>query len=156
VNWELQASSSETDNPVGISMPTNVYIGLAVNSHNSDEVCTAVFSNVQTIGSVTPMTWTHQAIGVEMPSNDAELMYVVIDDSAVVYNENPNASLATEWTEWNIDLQRFADQGVNLTNISRIGLGFGDRNNPRAGGSGLVYFDDIRLYPPQPVTEPEP
>ncbi|MGD2095434.1 MAG: PA14 domain-containing protein [Phycisphaerales bacterium] len=156
VNWELQASSSETDNPVGISMPTNVYIGLAVNSHNSDEMCTAVFSNVQTIGSVTPAMWTHQAIGVEMPSNDAELMYVVIDDSAVVYNENPNASLATEWTEWNIDLQRFADQGVNLTNISRIGLGFGDRNNPRAGGLGLVYFDDIRLYPPQPVPEPEP
>ena len=92
----------------------------------------------------TPITWTHQAIGADMPSNDAELMYVVLDGSAVVYNENPNAALTTEWTEWNIDLREFADQGIGLTNVSSIGIGFGDRDNPQFGGSSLVYFDDIR------------
>jgi hypothetical protein len=43
---------------------------------------------------------------------------------------------------------RFADQGVNLTNVDSITLGFGNRDNPVAGGSGLMYFDDIRLYAP--------
>ena len=49
---------------------------------------------------------------------------------------------------WSIDLQAFADQGVNLANVNTIGLGLGDRNNPQAGGSGTMYFDDIRLYRP--------
>ncbi|MGD2094260.1 MAG: PA14 domain-containing protein [Phycisphaerales bacterium] len=156
-NWETQASSDETDNPAGITMSTNVYIGLAVTSHNVNETCTAVFSNVQTIGSVTPATWTHQAIGADMPSNNAEPMYVVLDSSAVVYHDNPDAALITEWTEWNIDLQEFADQGINLTNVTSIGLGFGDRSNPQLGGSGVMYFDDIRLRPPpEPEQEPEP
>jgi hypothetical protein len=149
VNWEMQASSGETDNPTNITMMGNAYIGLAVTSHNAEAMCTAVFSNIQTTGSVTPMTWMHQAIGVEMLSNDAEPMYVVLNDSAVIYNGNPNAALTTEWTDWNINLQLFADQGINLTNITSIGLGFGDRSNPQLGGSGLVYFDDIRLHPPQ-------
>jgi hypothetical protein len=49
-------------------------------------------------------------------------------------------------------LQAFADQGVNLANVNTIALGLGNRNNPLAGGSGTMYFDDIRLYPP-PSTE---
>ncbi|MBC8472475.1 MAG: hypothetical protein H8D56_23680, partial [Planctomycetes bacterium] len=49
---------------------------------------------------------------------------------------------------WNIDLQAFADQGVNLANVTSITLGVGNRANPTAGGSGMLYFDDIRLYPP--------
>jgi hypothetical protein len=130
-------------------MMGDVYIGLAVTSHNAEEMCTVVFSNVQTTGSVTPISWMHQAIGVEMLSNDAEPMYVVLNGSAVIYNGNPNTALTTGWTDWNINLQLFADQGINLTNVTSISLGFGDRSNPQLGGSGLVYFDDIRLHPPQ-------
>jgi hypothetical protein len=80
--------------------------------------------------------------------NDVETMYVVLNGTAIVTNDNPNASAATNWSEWNIDLQAFADQGVDLTNINTITLGFGNRNNPVPGGTGLVIFDDIRLYPP--------
>jgi hypothetical protein len=83
-------------------------------------------------------------------SNAAEQMYVALNDSAVVTNDNPDAALATSWTEWNIDLQAFADQGVNLANVNSITLGLGNRNNPVAGGAGMMYFDDIRLYPPAP------
>jgi len=36
--------------------------------------------------------------------NAAELMYVVLNGSAVVYNDDANAALTTEWTEWNINL----------------------------------------------------
>jgi hypothetical protein len=77
-------------------------------------------------------------------------MYVVLNGSAVVNNDNPDAALATRWTEWNIDLQAFADQGVNLTNVTSITLGLGNRANPTAGGAGMMYFDDIRLYPLAP------
>jgi hypothetical protein len=81
-------------------------------------------------------------------ANAAEQMYVALNDSAVVTNDNPNAAQASSWTEWNIDLQAFADQGVNLTNVTSITLGLGNRANPTAGGSGMMYFDDIRLYTP--------
>ena len=78
--------------------------------------------------------------------NAAENMYVALNDSAVVNHDNPNAAQIGSWTEWNIDLTRFADQGVNLANVNSITIGFGNRANPTAGGSGMMYFDDIRLY----------
>jgi hypothetical protein len=139
-----------------ISMSPNVYIGLAVTSHSAGVGCTAEFSDVQTTGTVTPMIWSQEAIGVEMASNDPEPMYVALNGSAVVFNDNPNAALVDEWTEWTIDLQEFADQGVNLTNVDTIAIGFGDKKNPQAGGSGLADFDDIRLLRPLPEPGPEP
>ena len=114
-------------------------------SHNSGAVCEAVFSNVTTTGNVTQQ-WMDQDIGII--SNEAERMYVVLNNGAVVSNENPDISLLNEWSEWRINLQEFADQGVDLTNIESIGIGFGERNNPQAGGEGLMFFDDIRLYRP--------
>ncbi len=84
------------------------------------------------------------------PANAPEMMYVVLNGSAGVDNDNPNAAQAADWTEWNIDLQTFTDQGVNLANVNSITLGFGNRANPTAGGSGMMFFDDIRLYPPAP------
>jgi hypothetical protein len=75
--------------------------------------------------------------------NAAETLYAVLNGSAVVNHDNPNAAQVEEWTRWNIDLQAF---GINLTNVNTIALGLGNRNNPQAGGSGTMYFDDIRLY----------
>jgi hypothetical protein len=135
-----------------IGMNATVYIGLAVTAHNNEEVCEAVFSNVTTTGNVSQGPWMNQDIGTL--SNAAEQMYVILNESAVVYNEDPNASLVTEWTEWRIDLQDFADQSVDLTNIESIGVGFGERNNQQAGGPGKIYFDDMRLY--REETEPTP
>ncbi len=79
-------------------------------------------------------------------SNAAEPMYVVLNGSAAVNHDDPDAVQKGSWTEWNIDLQAFADQGVNLANITSITLGLGNRANPVAGGAGMMYFDDIRLY----------
>ncbi|MBL7145178.1 MAG: carbohydrate binding domain-containing protein, partial [Phycisphaerae bacterium] len=79
-------------------------------------------------------------------ANAAEPMYVVLNGNAAV--TNPNTAQTGSWTAWNIPLQEFADQGVNLANVSSITLGFGNRSNPVAGGSGMVLFDDIRLYAP--------
>jgi len=83
--------------------------------------------------------------------NAAETLYVVLNGNAIVTNDNPDAAQVTTWTEWTIDLQAFADQGVSLANVNTIAIGLGNKKNPVAGGSGTMYFDDIRLYPP-----PEP
>ena len=81
-------------------------------------------------------------------ANAAEPMYVALNGSAVVNNDNPDAAKTTSWTQWDIDLTRFADQGVNLPFVNSITLGLGNKNNPVAGGAGMMYFDDIRLYAP--------
>jgi hypothetical protein len=84
--------------------------------------------------------------------NAAEPLYVALNGSALVNHDNPNAAQTGRWTEWTIDLSApggFADQGVNLANVNTIAIGFGNRNNPQPGGSGTMYFDDIRLYAPE-------
>jgi N-acetylneuraminic acid mutarotase len=101
-----------------------------------------------------PRDWTENGISTLSiwfrgnSANAAEMLYVALNGSAVVNHDNPDAAQKTSWTQWNIDLQAFADQGVDLTNVNTIALGFGDRNNPQPGGKGLMYFDDIRLYRP--------
>ena len=61
------------------------------------------------------------------------------------------------WTEWRIPLQAFADQGIDLTNVDRIAIGFGTKGNMTTpGGLGKMFFDDIRLYRPHLESEPEP
>jgi hypothetical protein len=66
---------------------------------------------------------------------------------AVLYHDNPSASQIVNWTEWSINLQAFVAKGVNLTRVNTISIGFGDKTNTQPGGSGTVYFDDIRLNP---------
>ena len=129
-------------------MPQSVYIGLAYTSHNPNVIGEVQFANVTTTGSVSPMTWTHEAIGVEMASNDPEPMYVALNGNAVVQHENPEAALINDWTQWRIDLTQYSDQGVNLSNVNTITIGFGDKMNPQAGGSGSAFFDDIQLLRP--------
>ncbi len=129
-----------------IPMSTDVYVGLAVTSHNVAATCQAKFSNVMITGTAGTQ-WADRDIGIN--SNVAESMYIVVDGNAVVYYENPNASLIDVWTQWIIPLQEFADRGVDLSNVNSIGIGLGDRDNPQQpGGSGKMYFDDIRLYKP--------
>jgi hypothetical protein len=107
-----------------------------------------VFSNVTTTGTVGPQ-WANQDIGIA--SNAAEPLYVSVSNTAgtpaVVSHDDPAAATIDTWTEWIIPLQVFADQGVDLTDVDRIAIGFGTRGNLTVpGGSGRVLFDDIRLY----------
>jgi len=83
------------------------------------------------------------------PDNAPEPMFVAVDN-AVITNDDANVALTTEWTLWSIPLQSFVDQGVNLANVGSITIGFGNSANPVAGGEGHVFFDDIRLYFPEP------
>jgi len=104
-----------------------------------------------------PRDWTEKGVTTltiwfrGIADNTAETLYVALNGSAVVSHDNPDVAQINEWTQWNIDLQAFAGQGVNLTNVNTIALGLGNKNKPLAGGSGMMYFDDIRLYPPPPA-----
>jgi hypothetical protein len=132
-------------------MSSNIYVGLAVTSHNAAATCEAAFSNV-TITGTAGAQWAHQDIGIF--SNDTEPLYVAVSNAAgnpaVVVHEDPAAANIDTWTEWVIPLSAFADQGVNLTNVDKIAIGLGTRGNMTIpGGSGKMFFDDIRLYRPR-------
>jgi len=87
-------------------------------------------------------------------SNEPEQIYVALNGDAVVYYDDPDASLIDEWNEWRIGLQVFAEQGVDLTDIDSIAIGIGAQGNVTTPGrSGKMYFDDIRLYRPSDAPE---
>jgi len=101
--------------------------------------------------------WTRQGVAElslwfrGAATNAPEWMYVALNGTAVVYHTDPAAVQIDTWTEWPIPLQVFADLGVNLANVTSITIGFGTRGNTTvAGGTGQMYFDDIRLV--RPVT----
>ncbi len=86
------------------------------------------------------------------PPNSVLPMYVKLKDGSgnegvVTYGDNGedlNDLRIARWHEWNIDLATFDACGVKLTDVKHIYLGFDSGN-----GSGTVYFDSIRLYPPR-------
>ena len=134
-----------------VPMGANVYIGLAVTSHDTDLACQAVFTNVTTTGNVTGQ-WTNQDIGIA--SNDAEPLYVAVSNSAgasaIVVHDDPAAAQIDTWTEWLIPLSAFTEKGIDLANVDRIAIGLGTQGNTATpGGSGKMYIDDIRLYQPR-------
>jgi len=105
----------------------------------SEATLTLTSNKDWTVNGVTTLTiWFRGASG-----NAAETLYVALNGGTPVTNDDPDAATTTSWTEWNIDLQEF---GVNLSNVNTITLGL----SSVTGGTGMMYFDDIRLYPPQP------
>ncbi len=75
---------------------------------------------------------------------DTDQLYVKVNDARVVYDGDMNDIRQASWHEWNIPLSEFS---TNLSNVTEITIGFGIPDAPKSGGSGLVFFDDIRLYP---------
>ena len=96
-----------------------------------------------------PRDWTEQGVTKlslwfrGSSANSVERMFVALNGNTVVYHDDPAATQMTGWNEWVIDLTEFA--GVNLSNVNTITIGIGTKGSPAAGGSGTMYFDDIRL-----------
>jgi hypothetical protein len=115
----------------------------------------AYYSEVElTLGY--PRDWTEEGVGTltiwfrGKSNNGAEPLYVAIANSvgapAIVVNDDPIAAQVDVWTQWVIPLQTFADQGIDLTDVTSIALGIGTQGNTSSpGGSGKMFFDDIRL-----------
>jgi hypothetical protein len=107
----------------------------------SEATLTLVYPRDWTEEGVTKLSlWFRGASG-----NSAERMFVALGN-AVAYHDDPAATQTTGWSEWTIDLQAFADQGVDIANVDTITIGFDTKGSPAAdGGPGTMYFDDIRL-----------
>ncbi|UCF17299.1 MAG: hypothetical protein JSW59_07515, partial [Phycisphaerales bacterium] len=115
--------------------------------HAAASTCEAKFSNVTITGNAGAQ-WMNQDIGIL--GNNAEPLYVSLSNAntapIVVAHDDPDAATITTWTEWVIDLTRFADNGLNLTDVDKIAVGLGATGNAAAlGGSGTLFVDDITL-----------
>jgi hypothetical protein len=127
------------------------------NVHSGGQAMPLSYDNNQktseaTMTLVYPRDWTEQGVTKLSlwfrgdSANAVERMYVALNATAVVYHDDPDVTQILPWTEWVIELQEFAGQGVDLTNVDSITIGFGTKNSPAVGGTGTMYFDDIRLY----------
>ncbi len=135
-------------NPQTILMGANVQIGLAVTSRSAGNAATAKFSGLATTGAVTG-SWQVAAVGAEQPSNDPAPLYVAVEDNSahvkIIANADMTAVTAESWQQWQVPLSKFSSAGVNVTKIKKLYLGVGDRDKPKAGGTGRIYVDDIQF-----------
>jgi hypothetical protein len=102
-----------------------------------------------TLTLVWPRDWTTEGVTKLSlwirgnSANAADRVYVALNGGTAVYHDDASATQLSGWNEWVVDLTAF---GVDLTNVSTITIGVGDKNSHTAGGTGTMYFDDIRLY----------
>ena len=134
---------------ITITMANDVYIGLAVCSHDAAAACGARFSNVSTTGSVSG-SWIVADVGVaQVNGNTPETFYVALQDNAgkmkVISHPDRTVVATGQWEEWQIPLTQFTSAGVNASSIKKMIIGVGDRSAPKAGDAGKLYIDDIRL-----------
>ncbi len=101
-----------------------------------------------------PQDWT--ANGVKSlslyfqgaPDNTGQL-YVKINGTKVPYDGDPGDIAKTAWLPWNIDLSTVG----NVRSVDTLVIGV-----EGSGSTGIIYIDDIRLYPkaPEYITPTEP
>ena len=60
------------------------------------------------------------------------------------YDGDMNDVKREVWQQWRVPLAEFND--VNLANVARMAIGFGDRKPGGVNGYGIMYFDEIRLF----------
>ncbi|NLZ03746.1 MAG: hypothetical protein GXY19_01060 [Phycisphaerae bacterium] len=84
------------------------------------------------------------------PENGEARLYVEINNTRVVYDGDPADIARPAWQAWNIDLSAAASDLSDVTTLT-IGL-------EGTGATGVVFIDDIRLYPwtPQYITAADP
>ncbi len=78
-------------------------------------------------------------------TNTADTLYIAVEDSAgnvaVATHSNPDALTVAAWQAWTVPYSQLA--GVNMARVETLYIGVGSRSNPTAGGSGMLFIDDI-------------
>jgi hypothetical protein len=95
--------------------------------------------------------WFYGRAGNSATEND--VMWVQLDDAnnntgVVIYDGDASDLTEEWWHEWDINLSLFEASGVILDNVDKVHIGFGgyeQTGQTEDGGTGTVYFDDIRL-----------
>ena len=124
-------------------------------SYDNNKQGFAMYSEVEMVLSEA-RDWTDEGVNElslwfhGSSTNSADPLYVAIANTTgtpvVVEYEDPDAAQTGEWTEWIVPLQTFAEKGIDLTDVNSIALGIGTQGNTSSpGGSGKMFFDDIRL-----------
>ncbi len=115
-----------------------------------------------------PKNWEESGISslsliLHGSKNDLAPLYVILEDqdgyTAQVNYPDPSKLIQLSWEEfieWNIDMKKFRNQGVDTQRIKTIYIGTGDRNGATASASGDIYINDIRLYLPRYIQEKFP
>jgi hypothetical protein len=95
-----------------------------------------------------PQNWT--ANGVKSLSlyfqgvaGNSGQLYLKINNLKVSYNGSASDLAKPAWLPWNIDLSTV---GGSVSNVTKLTIGI-----EGSGAKGIVYIDDIRLYPTTPV-----
>jgi hypothetical protein len=134
-----------------VALDEEAHVGLVVASDVWATPTSAEFSDIALTGDVTD-AWQVEEIGnpYSYVGNDPGRVYVGLVDEAghvgvVHHPDDPLAVGAAVWERWDIALSELAAAGVDLTRITEMLIGVGDRDNPVPGGEGMVHFDDIRL-----------
>jgi hypothetical protein len=84
-------------------------------------------------------------------NNTNSPLYLAVEDATghvctpLVYPTSSDIAVAG-WHTWTICSSDLTTNGVNLANLSKLYVGFGNRTTPQVGGKGVVYFDDIRMH----------
>jgi len=85
------------------------------------------------------------------PDNTGQL-YLKINNTRVDYGGDTADITRAQWQPWNVDL---SEVGGNLSSVAKLTIGV-----EGAGAVGVVYIDDVRLYPRAPEfiipVEPDP
>ncbi len=111
-----------------------------------DNTKAPVSEAVRTFAS--PQNWT--ASGIKSLSlwfqgvaGNTGQLYLKINGTKIAYNGAAGDVAKTTWTPWNIDL---STAGASLNKVTSLTIGI-----EGAGAKGLLYVDDIRLYPKTPA-----
>jgi len=133
-------SGGEMSNPIDVEMADPVNIGLFVTSHQSGEVRTFTFDNVNVVGDVSGMANRDIGLG----TSTGEPIYMALEDAAgnvaTVVHPNPEATLINEWDLWQVPLSVF--EGVDVTAAAKLYVGVGDGE---PGGYGQIRVADVRV-----------
>jgi hypothetical protein len=111
----------------------------------------------------TPQNWTaHGADTLSVyfqgvapaAGKSAEGLYVTVKDSSgkskTVAHPDATATARTSWQQWKIPLSEFTSAGVKMNAVKMMTIGVGNKTNPTAGGTGILYIDDVAYGRPFP------
>jgi len=93
--------------------------------------------------SIAGQDWTASAvqtlsIAFSGTGGNTGVLYVKINNTKIVYDQDPTDIAHSAWQAWNIDLTAVG----GLQNVTSLTIGIDG-----ASASGMLYIDDIRLYP---------
>ncbi|MEN6427813.1 MAG: LamG-like jellyroll fold domain-containing protein [Phycisphaerales bacterium] len=126
---------------VTIPMTAPVQIGVIAVSTVAGEYRTFEFDSITGTGTITG-AW--QGVLINSPRyNAAANMSLTLSDSAGKSATATNATIVTsaDWTRWTIPMSDFA--GVNFAKVKKMVITIGDKTATAAGGTGIVFIDDI-------------